>query len=397
MIEGLRRIVPILNQWEERELLASAAAPPEVGTSPPEPIALSLPFERAVEGEDIWIARAAQMAAARLKHDTLEARTVDKNAPALRGVHGKTHGCVEAHFVVRSDLPQRFACGVFQPGARHRALVRFSNALPGRPDHKPDARGLSIKLLDVERYGRSCLQAPLFNALPAQPEPLTQDFLLVSHPTFFIKDIRDYTLFRGAADAATKGEKLRKIALFFAARPLEAWIFGRTLFRQIDDPFLVEYHSMLSSLLGPRQAVKYVVSNPLPEPAPAHDPEDPNFLREVLRKHLDPEHGKPAVLEFSLVVPDGDNGLVEDPRIDWEAQGAQRIPVARIEIGPQNFAQPSLIDERERLVFNPWHSLEDHKPLGSLSRGRRVVYRASAEMRHALNAWSRTEAQPTAR
>ena len=71
--------------------------------------------------------------------------------PALRDAHPKAHGCVQAEFQVEQDLPPHLAQGVFVPGRKYSALIRFSNgdADPTRPDAKPDARGMAIKLLTV--------------------------------------------------------------------------------------------------------------------------------------------------------------------------------------------------------------------------------------------------------
>lgn len=385
----LRRLAPFLDRLEapgfdpgtfrEDSAVGRDASPP-----------LSRPFESAAPDEHFWIRRAAEMAGARVKRDTLEAREHQPDAPALRGVHGKSHGCVDAEFVVRDDLEPRFQIGVFKPGARHRALARFSNAIPGRADAKFDARGLSIKLLDVGGLGRPCVEPALGNGLPRGQESTTQDFLLVTHPTFFIKDVRDYTIFRDIVDSTDKADKARRAALFFARRPLEALICGQTLFRKIDDPFAAEYHSMLASLLGPDQAVKYV-AGPLLRSAeaastsPRTDHDDPNFLREVMRTRLDPNRGSTVEMEFSLVVPTT-TLPVEDPRIDWERAGARRVPVARLVIQTQDFLTAARLKLTEQLVFSPWHCLREHKPLGSLSRARLHVYRASSDMRHSLNA-----------
>ena len=84
-----------------------------------------------------------------LKHQHLPAQR-----PALRDAHPKAHGCVRAEFQVEKDLPPQLAQGVFAPGRKYPALIRFSNgdADPMRPDAKPDARGMAIKLLTVPGY-----------------------------------------------------------------------------------------------------------------------------------------------------------------------------------------------------------------------------------------------------
>src|SRR5262245_48977772 len=64
--------------------------------------------------------------------------------PALRDAHPKANGCAQAEFQIRDDLPPDLARGIFQPGRKYRALIRFSNGNPDpmRPDARADARGM---------------------------------------------------------------------------------------------------------------------------------------------------------------------------------------------------------------------------------------------------------------
>ena len=64
----------------------------------------------------------------------------------LRDAHPKAHGCVRAEFVVSDTLPDELSHGVFVPGARYQAWIRFSNGSRDatRSDIKGDARGMAI-------------------------------------------------------------------------------------------------------------------------------------------------------------------------------------------------------------------------------------------------------------
>src|SRR5262245_60145320 len=85
-------------------------------------------------------------------------------APVLRGVHPKDHGCVQAKFTVRPDLEESLRIGVFaEPGRQYEAWIRFSNAAalvdrdsklldgptPGQKTPLHGSRGMAIKLLGV--------------------------------------------------------------------------------------------------------------------------------------------------------------------------------------------------------------------------------------------------------
>ena len=57
----------------------------------------------------------------------------------------------------------------------------------------------------------------------------------------------------------------------------------------------------------------------------------------------------------------------------------------RIAIPAQEFDTPARNTFCENLSFNPWHAVEDHRPLGGLNRIRKAVYEEIAVYRHAMN------------
>jgi Catalase len=115
---------------------------------------------------------------------------------ALRDTHPKAHGCVQAEFRVEDNLPPHLAQGVFVPGKRYPAWIRFSNGFPDatQPDAKANVRGMAIKLLDV----------PGDKILPEEREAQTQDFILISHPVFFIDDAARYLTFTRRIGSSNK-------------------------------------------------------------------------------------------------------------------------------------------------------------------------------------------------
>lgn len=112
---------------------------------------------------------------------TLEQR-LERSGQARRDVHVKSHGCAAAEFQVRSELPAELAQGLFAGPRTYPAFVRFSNSAPWpQPDAVPDGRGLA-------------LQVEHDLALRSDGEDLgrTQDFVMVNHPTFIARDVKDY-------------------------------------------------------------------------------------------------------------------------------------------------------------------------------------------------------------
>ena len=100
---------------------------------------------------------------------------------------------------------------------------------------------------------------------------------------------------------------------------------------------------------------------------------------------LDPQTGEAVGLEFCLVVPNGALPSVEDARANWSPHESTVVPVATIEIPPQDASSAERMEHAERMVFTPWHTLRAHRPLGSLSRARLAVYRESVEHRSLAN------------
>lgn len=106
-------------------------------------------------------------------------------APGLRGQHPKSHGTVWAEFTVAPNLPENLRVGVFQqPGTTYPAWIRFSNASQ-LDDTQPGIHGMAIKLMGID--GEKVLE----NEKTAN----TQDFVLVDHPVFFIRNVKDFAEF----------------------------------------------------------------------------------------------------------------------------------------------------------------------------------------------------------
>src|SRR5262245_42329472 len=100
--------------------------------------------------------------------------------PVPRDQHPKQHGCVHAKFVIRPGLDGNLREGLFKEEKVYDAWVRFSNGAQ-RDDTRPDVHGMAIKLMDV--HGPKAVRIS-----EGEPDQLTQDFVMVDHPTFFLKD-----------------------------------------------------------------------------------------------------------------------------------------------------------------------------------------------------------------
>ena len=73
---------------------------------------------------------------------------------------------------------------------------------------------------------------------------------------------------------------------------------------------------------------------------------------------------------------------IEDPTVKWNSPF---IKVGRIRIPMQQFDTDERKKVAENLSFSPWHSLEEHRPLGAFNRARKAIYTAMSEFRHMRN------------
>jgi hypothetical protein len=133
--------------------------------------------------------------------------------------------------------------------------------------------------------------------------------------------------------------------------------------------------------LGP-YAVKFTVRPAELTKAPARRRWTENFLREELAERL----GK-GELVFDFVVQfyiDNKRTPIEDTSVPWKPENTPFVKVAQLRIpscdleDPVVCARSNLIDQYS---FSPWHTIDEHRPLGNVMRARRVAYQASANLR----------------
>jgi catalase len=347
-------------------------------------------FEKASPGEATAIRSVSRLAAGAVIGAYCEARKGDRGARAMRDQHAKHHGCLQATFIVHDNLPAEFAVGVFRPGRRYPAVVRFSNAMSSRQnDRTRDGRGMAVKLREVNAHS-------LLSTLLPQHRGGEQDFLMTNHPVFFCKNADEYTRFMTtmAMPRRTRGERLRfywRFGCFFLRRPRQLLILLRTASQRVRSPLAIPYHSMTPYQLGEDRVVRYLAT-PIPSARSATEAEEPlgnDFLRDALVAALKPD--QPAddaavVFDFAVQVrhaatPDD----VENASKRWRRGKDKTVSLGRIEIPVQRFDTAGHLNACEDLSFNPWNCLPQHRPLGSLNRMRLAVYTASMRVRHRLN------------
>lgn len=297
----------------------------------------------------------------------LQVRIMQATDPTKRGQHPKHHGCVDAKFVVRDDIPAEYRAGVFKSPATFAAKVRFSNGAEKLTDVNPDVHGMAIKLLDVQ--GARAVEGD------SRSE---QDFILVDSETFFLPDVKSVLGFMQASAMSKREGYADSLDKFFASMPGARERVARSR-KTIASPLSTRYWSTVTFKLNGRP-VKYTAA-----PAVTNGPTSPtstrdDYLRLEMVRHLTTE-GKSATFDF-CVIPQTDPATmpVEDPTIAWTSTP---VPVATLVIERQGFDTEAGRKECEEASFESWNSLEEHRPLGGINRARKCVYAESLKTRRA--------------
>lgn len=299
----------------------------------------------------------------------------------LRDAHAKAHGCVRAQVQVLPDLASDLRQGVFsEPGKTWQATMRLSNgnAYP-QLDSIRDARGMAIKLHDV----------PGKQLLSDQPKRNEQDFVMFSHPNFFVSDVAEY---RQNIAAQADGKKM--LAFFPGWNPLNwqvrhLFIALATLSSAPSSPIQSTYFSVSPYKFGDANAKFRVTPDPASCPdyrVPEQNRKLPNFLRNALNQQLSTDR-MAACFVLQIQRQDANKYMpIEDTSIEWSESDAPFQTVARITVPAQDFDSPALNLQCDNLSFNPWFGVEAHRPIGGINRLRKAVYEAVSDYRHARTA-----------
>ncbi len=290
----------------------------------------------------------------------VQARRIEQGQnPARRPVFLKPHGVAHARFEIVPDLDPSLKVGVFGMGPVLSAWVRFSSdTVPTAPDLKTTL-GIGIKLFGVP--GAKLLG-----------DGDTQDFLLQNMDVFFVDNAQEMCAFTEAG--VIEGDYnpyLRK-------HPKTDHIL-----KQMAKPeascLTTPYWSGLPYAFGAGQFVKYKLEPEQPVDGLPFDSADYLAL-DLERRLLDGE------ARFKFMVQFRKPGMpLDEATVRWSEQESEPVHVATLVLPRQDIKKRGQAEYGENLAFNPWHSLPEHEPQGSISQARRAVYAASADQRRNCN------------
>lgn len=293
--------------------------------------------------------------------DIVQARRIKLGqSPAMRPVFLKVHGVAHGRFEVQPKLPEKLRVGVFK-GKAFDAWVRFSSdTTPSSPDLQTTI-GIGIKLFGVE--GPKLID-----------DGDTQDFICQNFDVFFVdtaKDMCEFTragVVNGNYDAYINTHPTTK-RILNEMKKVEVSVLTTT------------YWSVLPYSFGRGQMVKYKL-----EPEQTADsvapPDQASYLAADLKRRL-----LAGEARFRFLVQFHKRGMPgkEEATQRWKESDSEPIHVATLILPRQDIQTSGQPAYGENLSYNPWHSLAEHKPQGSISDARKVVYHASAKQRRNVN------------
>ena len=313
------------------------------------------------------------------------ARSQAKSGQFRADVHVKTHGYAAAEFRVLPNLPEELAQGLFEIGGDYPAVVRFSSAASrAQADAIPDGRGMAIKVLGVQEE----------SFVADDPNGPTQDFVMINHPVFFARNVKDYLRLEQVLVQADDNSLATLQGALTGGdwNPLhwhwrEMLTVARIAGQLPAHPASNTYFSMAPIRYG-----NYVAKYRAKPAGDRHDSyleliqrlgSQADAMRSALEETLQAQE---VLFEFQVQLRTSERTMpIEDATIEWPESESPYRTVAHLLLPRQEIARLRQQDAYKNLAFNVWHALAAHRPLGGINRVRRWAYPLSA-------AWRRQQA-----
>jgi hypothetical protein len=294
---------------------------------------------------------------------------------AERAGNTKTYGLVKASFEVVSGLPDNLKQGIFKEARTYRAWVRFAGPGPAVV-HDLDDNGIlsiGIKLMGVQ--GGKLLD----------DEQWTQDFTGISAPTF--------TTPNAIENLKLQHNIYNDTPAWYFLNPCDPHLLDaimQGLYAKANtSPLEVSYFSCVPYLYGEKQAIKYVIKPCSSEKTKIPEHPSYDYLREAMVNTLDRHE---VCFDFMVQFQtNADKMPIENASVIWSEKLSPYIKVATLRIPLQKFDSSEQLKFARSLSFNPWHSIDEHRPLGNQNRARKYIYLETSKFRQQMNRDTRIE------
>lgn len=280
---------------------------------------------------------------------------------AARAFHAKIQaGITNAEFVILPDAPAELVSKFIVPGRRYPAKLRFSNASGViQPDTKGDLRGLAVEVATADGV---------------------QHFLGTNGAGSHARDARQFIEF---AKAASGSKLLMFPRLLWNVGPFEMVRMLRTVIGQVKRPIAslaTESYFSRSAFAFGAHALKFQFTPR--ESVDVNTTKSDSYLRDDLVERL---RRGPVVFDFQVQYFSNEKETpIEDGSAIWPTR---LVTIAQLIIPQQDLLSEDGIAAQklvEEIEFSPWKTPGFIRPLGSLNRARRSVYRASVQLRKGL-------------
>ncbi|OCL08507.1 heme-dependent catalase [Glonium stellatum] len=308
----------------------------------------------------------------------MQKHNFDKHRHAFRATHVKTQGIVKGKLSVLLDLPSHLRQGIFaEPGKTYDVAARYANEpVFLQPDQAAGPRGSSMKVFGV----RGEL---LEDGNKSSP---TQDFFFNNAPMIELTDI----------DTCLEIMQLRE-KHFDDPMTLKVKTALRTDAVKQTAPFLLPSTNLVSIDFYTQSAFRFgdfyghialfPADDAMTEKASekVKSGQSSEALSEWLKEYLE-KRGVKYHIKLQLGT-DPAHHPTEDASVVWDEATAPYQTLGLLEFPPQNsFSPERRAFWEDHMLLDPWGGLAAHRPLGSINRLRKIVYRQSQQQRDRLNA-----------
>ena len=308
----------------------------------------------------------------------VDVQNKSKSQTSFRGAHAKALACLKGEFSIRNQLlPENLRVGLFAKNSSYRTWLRISNSSqdPFSKDKDQNTRGFAMKLTGVR--GEKLLGE----------SSNTLDFLTVASEAFVAKDLFNYS------DIADGKESAIGLATRLGFQRTKDLLKAVSTAKKESNPLRLQYFSTVPYRLGlpkgPKAAIKFRVQ--LCDGQKAGDfpasTDGPENLISNISKTIQANNQ----ICYNFQIQQGTKrDDVEDATTSWPGKYET---VATITISKDLNGADEILSRKEfceNLSFNPWRTLEEHRPLGRINRARKTTYLMSSDYRHHENR-ARTE------
>lgn len=293
--------------------------------------------------------------------DIQRARAAERGGAPARTLHLKQHLGAVGELLVKA--PETARSGVFgMSGKSWPVYVRFSNGSSRhQADGQPDVRGFALKLVGV----------PGIKLIRGLEQELTQDFLFIDTPAIPFKTPDEFMQFvRAAKDGA--GKLLPRLIKSFGFSRAVGLLWGAVSGEKMKSFATHAFHTAAPIAFG-KSAAKLGLF-----PADANAGAAPSVAKgdDFYRLDLSARLAQ-APLSWTLraqLFVDEQTTPIEDASVVWSAPWVDLATLTLPRQDPESPRGREISELVSQLSFDPWHAIEEHRPLGAIMRARGAVY-----------------------